>query len=246
MQSTDSEIKKLSIIIPCYNEESYVETVLKRVLEADTGYNIQKQIIIVNDGSQDATRKNIETFITNNFSAGVQLLNHEVNKGKGSSIKTALEYVTGELVIVQDADLEYNPNDFALLLRPIMSNEADLVLGSRFRGDGPHRGPFILHKVVNKVYTFISNILTGQRLTDIHTCYKMFRTDVLRSIKIEEHRFGFDPEVIAKLGRRKDIRIKEVGISYKGRNFAEGKKINFIDGFRAFYCIIRYNFFSNK
>jgi hypothetical protein len=150
------------------------------------------------------------------------------------------------LVIVQDADLEYNPNDFALLLRPIMNNEADLVLGSRFRGDGPHRGPFILHKLVNKVYTFISNILTGQRLTDIHTCYKMFRTEILRSIEIEEHRFGFDPEVIAKLGRKKEVRIKEVGISYQGRNFEEGKKINFIDGFRAFYCIIRYNFFSKK
>jgi glycosyltransferase involved in cell wall biosynthesis len=246
MQSNVSEIQKLSIIIPCYNEEAYVETVLTRVMEADTGYNLQKQIIIVNDGSQDATKKNIESFITNNPTTNVQLLNHETNKGKGSCIKTALEHVTGELVIVQDADLEYNPNDFALLIEPIIKGEADLVLGSRFRGDGPHRGPFILHKLVNKVYTFISNILTGQHLTDIHTCYKMFRTEVLRSIKIQEHRFGFDPEVIAKLGRRKDVRIKEAGISYKGRNFAEGKKINFIDGFRAFYCIIRYNFFQKK
>ncbi|TMI66237.1 MAG: glycosyltransferase family 2 protein [Bacteroidetes bacterium] len=246
MQSQNTEIKQLSIIIPCYNEEQYVATVLKRVIECDPGYSLAKQIIIVNDGSADATQKNIEIFITQNTGADIRLLNHEKNLGKGSSIKTALEHVTGEVVIVQDADLEYDPNDFNLLLQPIMNNEADVVLGSRFRGDGPHKGPFILHKLVNKVYTFLSNILTGQHLSDIHTCYKMFKTQILKSVIIEEHRFGFDPEIIAKLGHRKDVRIKEVGISYKGRNFAEGKKINFTDGFRAFYCIIRYNLFSKK
>lgn len=239
-------INKLSVIIPCYNEERYVEKVLKRVLDVQLNYTLQKQIIIVNDGSLDATQFNIEKFIDENPGCGIQLLNHDKNTGKGSCIKTALTNVTGQLLVIQDADLEYHPEDYNLLLQPIMEEKADIVLGSRFKGDGVHRGPFILHKIVNKVYTFISNILTGQRLTDIHTCYKMFRTEILRGVKIEEQRFGFDPEMIAKLGRRKDIRIREVGISYEGRNFKQGKKINFMDGFRAFYCIIWYNFFSKR
>lgn len=241
-----SLIKKLSIIIPCYNEEKYVERVLRRVIDVQLNYDLQKQVIIVNDGSLDATQFNIEKFIANNSGTGIQLLNHEINTGKGSCIKTALSKVTGQLIVIQDADLEYHPEDYNLLLQPIMEDKADIVLGSRFKGDGPHRGPFILHKIVNKVYTFISNILTGQRLTDIHTCYKMFNTEILKSVRIEEQRFGFDPEIIAKLGRRKDIRIREVGISYEGRNFKQGKKINFMDGFRAFYCIIWYNFFPKK
>lgn len=243
---TASSINKLSIIIPCYNEEKYVQRVLKRVLEVQLNYNLTKQILIVNDGSLDATQFNIEKFIHENSDSNIQLLNHEINTGKGSCIKTALGKVTGHLVVIQDADLEYHPEDYNLLLRPIMEDTADIVLGSRFKGDGPHRGPFILHKIVNKVYTFISNILTGHRLTDIHTCYKMFKSEILKSVRIEEQRFGFDPEMIAKLGRRKDIRICEVGISYESRNFKQGKKINFMDGFRAFYCIIWYNFFSKK
>ena len=178
-----SLIKKLSIIIPCYNEEKYVERVLRRVLDVQLNYDLQKQVIIVNDGSLDATQFNIEKFIANNSGTGIQLLNHEINTGKGSCIKTALSKATGQLIVIQDADLEYHPEDYNLLLQPIMEDKADIVLGSRFKGDGPHRGPFILHKIVNKVYTFISNILTGQRLTDIHTCYKMFNTEILKSVR---------------------------------------------------------------
>lgn len=239
-------IHKLSVIIPCYNEELYVEKVLRRVMEVNLDYNLQKEIIIVNDGSVDATPAKIEQFISRFPGAGIKFLSHEINKGKGSSIKTALKVVTGQLVVIQDADLEYDPQDFNLLLKPIIEGDADVVLGSRFRGDGPHRGPFILHALVNKVYTFISNKLTRQNLSDMHTCYKMFKTDILKGFTIQEPRFGFDPEMIAKLGHQKHIKIREVGISYQGRSFAEGKKINFTDGFRAIYCIIKYNLFTRK
>ena len=246
MQPSPRTINKLSIIIPCFNEEQYVINVLQRVKEVNLDFDLQKEIIIVNDGSVDGTRLKIERFISFHSEMGIRFFNHEVNKGKGSSIRTALKEVTGQLVVIQDADLEYDPKDYNLLLRPIINGEADVVLGSRFIGIGPHKGPFILHKLVNKVYTFISNILTHQHLSDLHTCYKMFKTDILKEIVIEESRFGFDPEIIAKLGQRKNVVIREVGISYRGRNFAEGKKINLTDGFRAFYCIIKYNLFSRK
>ena len=238
--------KKLTIIIPCYNEEQYVENVLSRVIEVKLNYNLEKEIIIVNDGSVDSTLSKIEQFISQHRSANIKLLNHEINYGKGSCIKTALKEVTGQLIVIQDADLEYNPEDFNLLLKPIEEENADVVLGSRFRGHSPRRGPFFLHAWVNKLYTLISNFLTRQHLTDIHTCYKMYKTGVLKNIELEEKRFGIDPEIIAKLSHQKNIKIAEVGISYKGRNFAEGKKINITDGFRAFYCIIKYNLFGKK
>ncbi len=237
---------KLTIIIPCYNEEQYVEKVLQRVLEVNLDYELQKEIIIVNDGSLDSTQPKIEQFISQHPSAGIQLLTHEKNKGKGSCIKSALKMTSGQLVVIQDADLEYNPEDLNLLLKPFFEKNADVVLGSRFRGSYPRKGPFILHALVNKVYTFISNLLTSQKLTDIHTCYKMFKTDIIKNITIHEQRFGVDPEIIAKLGHRKNVKIEEVGISYNGRTFAQGKKINFRDGFRAFYCIIKYNLFYRK
>jgi glycosyltransferase involved in cell wall biosynthesis len=241
-----STIKKLTVIIPCYNEEQYVEKVLQRLMEVNLDHTLQKEIIIVNDGSLDETQLKIEKFISQHPLADISLLNHEINKAKGSCIKTALKIATGQMVVIQDADLEYDPQDFNLLLRPFLENGADVVLGSRFLGTKMRKGPFILHALVNKVYTFISNLLTRQKLTDIHTCYKMFRTDILQNILIEEQRFGVDPELIAKLSHQKDIRIEEVGISYKGRTFAEGKKINIKDGFRAFYCIIKYNLFYKK
>ena len=240
------DIKKLSILIPCFNEADYVESVLQRVMDVRLEYQLNKQIIIVNDGSTDTTQNKIELFLKNNPQAGILFFSHPVNTGKGSCIKTALAHVSGELVVVQDADLEYNPEDFNQMLQPIMEDKADVVVGSRFKGNGPHQGPFILHKMVNKVYTFISNQLTHQQLSDIHSCYKIFKTELLKQETIEEQRFGFDPEIIAKLGHRKEVRIAEVGISYRGRNFAQGKKINFMDGFRAFYCIIRYNLFTKK
>ncbi|MEO5947104.1 MAG: glycosyltransferase family 2 protein [Chitinophagaceae bacterium] len=242
----NNPITLLSVIVPCYNEEKYVEKVLRRIMEVQLTHQLRKQILIVNDGSTDATEKNINKFINENPDASIQLINHPVNRGKGSSIKSALPFVTGQLIVIQDADLEYNPEDYNLLLAPIMEGKADVVVGSRFRGDGVHKGPFILHALVNKTYTFISNLLTRQKLSDIHSCYKMFNSEIIKSISIKENRFGVDPEVIAKLSHKKNVRIKEVGISYHGRNFSEGKKINFIDGFRAFYCIIWYNLFSKK
>ncbi len=238
--------KKLTILIPCYNEEQYVENVLKRVIEVKLDYKLEKEIIIVNDGSVDSTKSKIEQFINKYPGADIKLINHEMNYGKGSCIKTALKEVTGQLIVIQDADLEYNPEDFNVLLKPIEEGNADVVLGSRFRGNNLRRGPFFLHAWVNRVYTFISNFLTGQRLTDIHTCYKMYKTDVLKNIRLEENRFGIDPEIIAKLSHKKNIQIDEVGISYLGRSFAEGKKINISDGFRAFYCIIKYNLFRKR
>lgn len=241
-----SKIKKLTVIIPCYNEEQYVHKVLQRVMEVNLNYELEKEIIIVNDGSLDSTKLKIEQFISQHPLVAIKLLNHEINKGKGSCIKTALKITSGQLVVIQDADLEYDPEDFNLLLKPFYEKDADVVLGSRFRGSYPRKGPFILHALVNKVYTFISNLLTNQKLSDIHTCYKMFKTDILKNISIHEQRFGVDPEIIAKLGHQKNVKIEEVGISYKGRTFAEGKKINFIDGFRAFYCIIKYNLFYRK
>jgi glycosyltransferase involved in cell wall biosynthesis len=246
MQLIDKPINTLSIIIPCYNEENYVEKVLKRVIDVELFFQFQKEIIIVNDGSLDSTLMNIENFISKHPLSIIKLISHEKNKGKGESIKSALKEVTGDLLVIQDADLEYNPQDYNLLLQPIYEGKADIVIGSRFRGTAKRKGPFILHTVVNKIYTLISNILTGQQLSDIHSCYKMFKTEIIKSILIEESRFGFDPEVIAKLSHLKNIRIAEVGISYSGRNFSEGKKINFHDGIRAFYCIIKYNLFSQK
>lgn len=246
VQSPEPSIFKVSIIIPCYNEERYVEKVLQRVMEVALGDQICKEILIVNDGSLDKTHQKIEQFISRYPVTDIKLLNHPVNLGKGSSIKTALKAATGQVVVIQDADLEYDPQDLILMLNPIIEGNADVVLGSRFLGNRSRKGPFILHAMVNKVYTFISNLLTGQHLSDIHTCYKMFRTDILKNITIEEERFGFDPEMIAKLGHIKDVKIKEVGISYTGRNFAQGKKINFYDGVRAFYCIIKYNLFTKN
>ena len=243
---TSFVLKKLSILIPCYNEEQYVWRVLQRVLDVPLCYDIEKEIIIINDGSTDQTQKEIDNFIASHAGCCVKSIEHPSNKGKGACIKSALPRATGDIIVVQDADLEYDPNDFNLMLQPIIEGRADAVFGSRFRGSGPHRGPFILHKIVNKVYTFLSNILTQQNLTDIHTCYKMYRKEILLGITLRENRFGIDPEIVAKLGHQKNIRIVEVGISYYGRNFAEGKKISWGDGIRALYCIIKYNIFQKK
>ncbi len=237
---------KLSIVIPCYNEENYVDHVLMKVMQVKLFANIDKEVIIINDGSTDNTQSAIEKFLLNHPAFPIKSLTHVKNKGKGACIKTALPYVCGDFIIIQDADLEYDPSDYIIMLKPILDGYADVVLGSRFRGSNPHRGPFILHAIVNKIYTFISNILTQQSLTDIHTCYKMYKSEILKNMQLEENRFGIDPEIIAKLGHNPQYRIYEVGITYHGRSFAEGKKISWEDGFRAIYCIIKYNLFSNK
>jgi len=232
----------LTIIIPCYNEEQHIDKLLHRINDTDTGCD--KEIILVNDGSTDDTRKKIEGFISSHTVFPMIVLEHGINKGKGACIKTAIPNITGNFAIIQDADLEYDPKDYKRMMEPIDEGFADVVFGSRFRGSDPHRGPFLFHRWGNKFFTGLINLLTGQNFTDIHTCFKMFKVEILKSINIDEDRFGMDPEIVMKLARTETVKIYEIGISYYGRNYAEGKKINWKDAFRALYCIVKYKFQS--
>ena len=236
--------RTLSILIPCYNEENTIESVLKKLLEMNCGLN--KEIIIVNDGSTDNTAAIIENFIQLNPSLKIRHLVNEKNKGKGYSIHKAIAAATGEIVVIQDADYEYNPFEYQKLLKPIMDGFADVVYGTRFKGGEAHRVLFFFHTIGNKFLTFLSNLFTGLNLSDMETGYKMFKTEIIRTIKLKEKRFGFEPEITAKISKIKKIRIYEVGISYYGRTYEEGKKIHWKDGFRAIYCIFKYNLFSRK
>jgi glycosyltransferase involved in cell wall biosynthesis len=237
-------IRTLSILIPCYNEEYTIVPVLKKIIEVNCGLN--KEVIIVNDGSTDNTANVIENFIHLNPVINIRQLQNETNKGKGSCIQKALGVATGEVVIIQDADLEYNPLEYQKMLKPITDGFADVVYGSRFRGGEAHRVLFFLHTIGNKLLTFFSNLLTGLNLSDMETGYKIFKADIIRTITLKEKRFGFEPEVTAKISKIKNIRIYEVGISYYGRTYQEGKKIRWRDGMRAIYCIFKYNLFSRK
>ncbi|MES1221348.1 MAG: glycosyltransferase family 2 protein [Bacteroidota bacterium] len=230
--------QKLTIIIPCYNEEVHIEKVLTRINEIDLNY--EKEIILIDDGSVDKTFEVLNRFILSHPSFPIIVIRHNENQGKGSCLKSALPEITGQLVVIQDADLEYDPKDYPKLIQPIEDGYADVVFGSRFRGSDPHRGPFLFHRLGNRFFTALINLLTRQNFTDIHTCYKLFKTDVLKKIKIKENRFGVDPEMVVKLSKKKNIRIYEVGISYHGRSYSEGKKISWSDAFRAFYCILKY------
>ena len=236
--------KKLSIIIPTYNESKTIHLVLDKIKNATLIKNIQKEIIIVNDCSTDNTGNYVLKYIENNSNLKIKYYEHEINKGKGAAIRTGIQNATGEYLIIQDADLEYDPNEYNLLLKPILDGHADVVYGSRFMGGKPHRILFFWHSIGNKFLTFISNMFTNLNLTDMETCYKLFRTEIIQQIKLKENRFGFEPEVTAKISKLKDIRIYEAGISYYGRTYQEGKKINWKDGFRAMYCIIKYGLFS--
>jgi glycosyltransferase involved in cell wall biosynthesis len=239
----NTTINVLTIIIPCYNEERSIELILDRVAAVQLDRNIQKQIIVVNDYSTDQTKTVLESYLLKNTGAFI-LLNHEYNQGKGAAIHTGIKNATGNYVIVQDADLEYDPSEFNRLLKPVFETNADVVYGSRFVGGSPHRILFFWHTLGNKFLTFLSNMFTNLNLTDMETCYKLFRREIIQGINLKEKRFGFEPEVTAKVARIKGIRIYEVGISYYGRTYEEGKKINWKDGFRAIYCILRYNLFS--
>ena len=235
---------KLSIIVPAYNESKTIHLILDKVKNVTLLNEIHKEIIVVNDCSTDETMDCILKYIENNSELGIKYFEHKINMGKGAAIQTGIKNATGEYLIIQDADLEYDPNEYNLLLKPIIDGHADIVYGSRFMGGKPHRILFFWHSIGNKFLTFLSNMFTNLNLTDMETCYKLFRTKIIQNIKLQENRFAFEPEVTAKISKLKGIRIYEIGISYYGRTYQEGKKINWKDGFRAIYCIIKYGWFS--
>lgn len=239
------KISKLSIVIPAYNEARTIHLILNRVAEVKLINDIEKELIIVNDCSTDATEQVLQDYINNHKELNIQYYRHDVNKGKGAAIHTGISKATGDYLIIQDADLEYDPEEYNLLLKPVIRGVADVVYGSRFMGGSPHRILFFWHTIGNKfVLTFLSNVFTNLNLTDMETCYKLFRTSIIQQIELKEKRFGFEPEVTAKIARVPKIRIYEVGISYYGRTYEEGKKIGWRDGVRAIYCILKYNLFS--
>ncbi len=238
--------KTLSIIIPAYNEAKTIHLILDKILEVELLNNIEKEIIIINDASKDDTKLAIETYIASCLNENIVLYNQEKNKGKGAAIRKGIEIASGDYIIIQDADLEYNPKEYNILLKPMIDEFADVVYGSRFIGGNPHRILFFWHSIGNKFLTFLSNVFTNLNLTDMETCYKLFRSDIIKNIKLRENRFGFEPEVTAKISRIPKIRIYEVGISYYGRTYEEGKKISAKDGFRAIWCIIKYGLFKSK
>jgi glycosyltransferase involved in cell wall biosynthesis len=239
-------MRKLSIIIPAYNEARTIHLILDKVIAVKLNHDIEKEIIIVNDCSKDETQKVLEEYIAKNNITNIQLFKHEVNQGKGAAIHNGIKLATGDFLIVQDADLEYDPNEYNLLLKPIIDGYADVVYGSRFMGGKPHRVLFFWHTIGNKLLTTLSNMGTNLNLTDMETCYKVFRSDIIKGLALKEKRFGFEPEVTAKISRVPKVRIYEVGISYYGRTYEEGKKIGWKDGFRAIFCILKYNLFDTK
>ncbi|WP_061230306.1 glycosyltransferase family 2 protein [Leptospira interrogans] len=227
---------KVSIVIPCYNEKNTIRNILETVKKVPIK---NKEIILVDDCSKDGTRDLLQTPAFKKLAN--QIIFHEINQGKGAALRTGFKAATGDIVIVQDADLEYDPFEIPEVIDPIYKGKADVVFGSRFLGGRPHRVVYYWHRLGNMVLTTLSNMFTNINLTDMETCYKAFRREIIQSIDVKENRFGFEPEITAKVAKIPDVRIFEVGISYYGRTYAEGKKIGWKDGFRAIYCILRYN-----
>ena len=233
--------KVLSVIIPIYNEEDTVLKILNELEKVILINDIKKEYILVNDCSTDNSKDIVDQYIIDNNDVNAKLFSHPENKGKGAALKTGIKECTGDFIIVQDADLEYDPNEFNLLLKPVIDGLADVVYGSRFIGGKPHRILFFWHTLGNNFLTFLSNLFTNLNLSDMETCYKLFKSEFLKNIELKENRFGFEPEITAKVSRIPKVRIYEVGISYYGRTYDEGKKIGWRDGFRAIYCILKYN-----
>ncbi|MEQ8927176.1 MAG: glycosyltransferase family 2 protein [Fulvivirga sp.] len=237
-------INKLSIIIPVYNEEKTIHLILDKIKKVELLNGIAKEIVMVDDASSDNSLERIKLYMQENADMNIQLFTQPKNKGKGAALHRGIKEATGEYLIIQDADLEYDPQEYNILLQPVLDGVADVVYGSRFVGGKPHRILFFWHSIGNAVLTFLSNMMNNLNLTDMETCYKLIKTDMAKSLKLKENRFGFEPEVTAKLARIEAVRFYEVGISYYGRTYAEGKKINWKDGFRAIYCIFRYGLFN--
>ena len=239
------QFSKLSIIMPAYNEEKTIQSILMRINDITLVNQIKKEIIIVDDCSNDNTANEVRSFIEANPGMDIVMYAHQKNQGKGAAIHTGIAKASGDYIIMQDADLEYDPEEYNSLIVPIVKAGADVVYGSRFMGGNPHRILFYWHSIGNKFLTKLSNMFTNMNLTDMETCYKMIRRDIIQSITLNEKRFGFESEITTKISRIKGLKIYEVGISYYGRTYKEGKKIRWQDGFRAIYCIIKYNLFSS-
>ncbi len=236
----------LSVIIPAFNEADTIKIILEKIFSVQLIHNVQKEVVVVDDASKDATAEQVKSFIESHPEENIVIVSQDVNQGKGAAIHRGITEATGDFIVIQDADTEYNPLEYNVLLQPVIDGFADVVYGSRFMGGEPHRILFFWHSIGNKLLTTLSNMFTNLNLTDMETGYKLFRANMLKSLLLKERRFGFEPEVTAKISRIPKVRIYEVGVSYYGRTYEEGKKIVWHDGFHAIYCVLKYNIFDRK